>query len=116
LSHGRIRYYGSAHVAGLGTPIGTSPLTCLCSTPLKAKSNWKQGDDSRTEYSVVGFVTLTVEAGTFKDICKIKKVVKAFDMQVYLYFAPNVGLIKEELINKNKSTTMFRELTFYKLD
>jgi hypothetical protein len=84
--------------------------------PLKAKSNWKQGDNGRTEYSVVGFVTLAVEAGTFNNVCKIKKVVKEFDMQSYLYFAPDIGLIKEELVNEDKSTSMFRELTSYKLD
>jgi hypothetical protein len=87
----------------------------LMQFPLEKKSTWKQGDEGETEYSVVGFVTLTVEAGTFKNVCKIKKQVKEFDMQMYIYYAPNVGLIKEEVINEDKSTIMFRELTSYKL-
>jgi hypothetical protein len=88
----------------------------LMQFPLKAKSRWQQGDNGKTDYSVIGFVTLTVEAGTFNNVCKIKKVVKEFDMQGYLYYAPNIGLIKEEVINEDKSTSMFRELTSYKLD
>jgi hypothetical protein len=36
-------------------------------------------------------------------------------MQSFLYFAPEVGLIKEELINsKDRTTTTFRELTNFK--
>ena len=36
-------------------------------------------------------------------------------MQSFLYFAPEVGLIKEELINSNDgTTTTFRELTNFK--
>lgn len=88
----------------------------LLQYPLKAKSSWKQGDSRRTEYSVIGFLNLTVEAGTFYDVCKIKKTVKELKMEFYIYLAPNIGLIKEELINKDKSTTTFRELTGYKFE
>jgi hypothetical protein len=84
-------------------------------TPLKIKSTWRQRDDRNTEYTVISFITLKVEAGTFKNVCKIKKFVKGLDMQSFLYFAPEVGLIKEELINsKDRTTTTFRELTNFK--
>ena len=88
----------------------------LMQLPLQPKSNWKQGDDRKTEYSVVGFAALTVAAGTFENVCKIKKVVKRFHIQYFMYFAPNVGLIKEEVINEDNTTSTFRELTSWKFN
>ena len=86
----------------------------LIQYPLKVGSSWKQGDNRETEYDVESIVDLTVEAGEFHHVCKIKKYVGSPFMESYIYLAPNVGLIKEELINKDESTTTFRELTNYK--
>jgi hypothetical protein len=87
----------------------------LIQYPLKAGSSWKQGDDRETEYDVESFVDLTVEAGEFHHVCKIKKYVGAPFMESYIYLAPNVGLIKEEIINLSEgTTTTFRELTNFK--
>ncbi len=93
--------------------------------PLKEGKTWK--DESGTfpiQYTVVGFVDLRVEAGNFSNVCKIKKAVydakgkrAKVSLQYFQYYAPNVGLIKEEIINpQDKTPKTFRELTDYKIE
>ena len=111
IEQGEDRIEVKGNRVGMISQSGNSPGELLLQYPLKTKSSWKQGDGRKTEYSVIRFVDLTVEAGEFHDVCKIKKTVKALKMESYIYLAPNVGLIKEELINKDKSITTLRELT-----
>lgn len=90
--------------------------------PAKLNQSWKYVDQNKStlEYKVVSFDSLTVQAGKFGNVCKVKKVLKyhpknskktVIGSQVYLYYAPGVGLLKEEMINSDNTTTTFRELT-----
>lgn len=75
--------------------------------PLKLNSAWKGKENGdAVDYRVVGFVDLTVPAGTFNNVCKVEAIVHEKDIHNkrrtivvetdFLYYDSAVGLIKEE--------------------
>lgn len=96
-------------------------------SPLKEGARWESyGDNSRTQYVVAKVLKrMEVKAGSFDNVLKITKKNQQQDgktkkwkdvkndIPVILYYAPKVGLIKEEYLGKNNSVNLFRELVEY---
>jgi len=90
--------------------------------PLAVDSIWTTDDyESVINYKVVGFVALKVQAGNFENVCEVRKNHKYYDEErkiksfgiFYDYYAPNVGLIKEEIVNEDKTISPALELVRY---
>jgi hypothetical protein len=66
----------------------------LLRAPLKAGEKWDFALGTRT-IDALG-VEVTVPAGTFKQVLKMKVTSKGSDWVTYEYYAPGVGLVKKE--------------------
>ncbi len=100
------------------------PTKIVLQSPLKPGTQWENvlDDDSKMRFKVISIGKETVKAGEYNNVVKIKRVVFYKDKKSkkwkhdtspeynqYIYYAPGVGLIKEEMIYKNK-VDVFREL------
>lgn len=86
--------------------------------PLSIGSTWKTAYHGDKEtFKVLSKITLKVSAGEFKNVFKIKLVTQVGEGQVtsYRYYAPNVGLIKEEMAREDGTISTIIELKSYKL-
>ncbi len=93
---------------------------------LKIGQSWtnKKDEGEIEDYKVVEFKDVTVPAGEFKNVLVLQKIVSGISsksekkevfMENKLYYAPNVGLIKTEVLNRDKNIyTIFTELVDYK--
>ncbi len=93
---------------------------------LKVGQSWtnKKDEGEIEDYKVIEFKVVTVPAGEFKNCLVLQKTVsgtsskskkKEVFMENKLYYAPNVGLIKTEVLNRDKNIyTTFTELLDYK--
>jgi hypothetical protein len=86
------------------------PPHVIMVSPLKIGSKWEynDGNDYKQQFKVIGFVNMSVKAGKFKKVLKIEKYTmntkdRSKDWgKSFLYYAPFVGLIKEEFpVNGN---------------
>lgn len=93
--------------------------------PLSVGSAWvADSGDEIIEYKVVSCISLKVAAGEFENVYKIKSIIKYRERgtgkiktfgSCFQYYAPNIGLIKEEIIEKDGSIEPFLELVSYTL-
>lgn len=91
--------------------------------PLKKGNKWEynDGDTHKHLFKVIGFVNMTVKAGKFTKVLKIERYIMNTDDRSkdwgksYLYYAPNVGFIKEEFPAKNGKIEVIAELVDYKI-
>ncbi len=102
-----------------------TPSRIVLESPLKPGTRWEtvlNADLKKVRFKVVSIGKETVKAGEYKNVIKIKREIyykdkksrkwkqcMSGDCNVFEYYAPNVGLIKEEMIEKNK-VEIFREL------
>jgi hypothetical protein len=105
--------YKDSLVLSLGPDVDTlNPLPkVILQYPLKKNSSW--ADNYGMTYKVVAFVSLSVPAGTFHNVCKVVRI-HGWKEEAYSYYAPNVGLIFTEVIEANGPTTPVETLTSYK--
>lgn len=99
------------------------PSEMVLRSPLKPGKTWENiHDDQKDRFKVVSFGKETVKAGEYEKVVKIRKETyfkdkktgkwkqcESGDCNLFQYYAPNIGLIKEEMIEKSK-IEVFREL------
>lgn len=90
--------------------------------PLKIGKTWEQEDNAgKKRCKVVGFIKYKGKAGEFENVCKVEERVFLYDKKTrklnevdwagaFQYYAPNIGLIKTELI---KNGSIITELIRY---
>jgi len=98
------------------------PTEIILQYPLKIGMKWEsRSDKEKTSYEVVDSLSLRVKAGEFNNVYKIRTVISSVTgetrvfLKTYRYYALNVGLIKEEVISKEKGIETFLELIEYKI-
>jgi hypothetical protein len=120
--------------AGTGDiAMGDTSATLFIPAPiiLKAKLtkgiHWKDGPPNHMRAcEVVDFVTVKVPAGEYKNVVKLlvklsyishetgrEQYLPSNGLGFYEYYAPNVGLVKVDLPNKDGPTTPFMDLISY---
>ena len=100
------------------------PPEIVLQYPLKVGSTWtNKTTDWINSFKVIEFATVEVKAAIFKNVCKVECITKSIDdekgkttirWKKYLYYAPNIGLIKEVWNTKGKTFT-YLELIGYQL-
>lgn len=100
------------------------PSEIVLRSPLKSGTKWETvlDADSKMRFKVISIGKESVKAGEYNNVVKIKREQFSKDKKTkkwkhdmdpacnfYIYYAPGVGLIKEEMIYKNK-VEVFREL------
>jgi len=115
----RVEIIGDIRHDGLYKPlIPPHPILVL---PLKTGSTWEYADNTsyKQQFKVIGFVKMTVNAGKYLKVLKVEKTTSNLkDSQKdggksFLYFAPNVGLIREELSGKDGRISLVMEIVSY---
>lgn len=99
------------------------PPQAILVAPLKKGSTWeyKDGDQFTQQFTIIGFISMTTTAGKFTKVLKIEKNTlnvknrSTEGAKSFLYFAPNIGLIKEESVGKNRRAAVVMELVSYHL-
>jgi hypothetical protein len=117
----KIEKIGTIGQNGVYKPI-VPPQTILAA-PLKKGSSWEYNDSviGKQECKVIGFISMKGIAGKYSKVLKIERSASATagkekakqSWKSILYFAPNVGLIKEESVAKDGRTTVVMELASY---
>ncbi|MDD2897092.1 MAG: hypothetical protein PHI31_00130 [Desulfuromonadaceae bacterium] len=111
-----------ADIGQNGAYVPLATVQAILSTPLKKGTTWEYSDNAsyKQEFKVVGFVKMTVNAGRFSKVLKIeKRIVNLKDKnknsgKYFLYYAPNVGLIKEEfLVKEGERSALVMELASF---
>jgi hypothetical protein len=93
--------------------------------PLRKNGNWKgEKEGTYNKYQVISFEDVETSAGKFANVCKILLTITYRNTttnkiepfaKMYQYYAPDVGLVKEEIIKKDKTISMYRELIGYNI-
>jgi hypothetical protein len=100
-----------------------TPSRIVLQSPLKPGTKWEtvlNADLKKERFKVISIGKESVKAGAYENVIKLKREIfnkekktrkwkQCGDCNVFEYYAPNVGLIKEEMIEKNK-VEIFREL------
>lgn len=98
------------------------PAEVVLKQPLKIGLKWESiAGEEKTLFEVVELVSITVKAGKFNNVYKIKSTTFYIESgnkfgEKFLYYAPNIGLIKEEIITKQKGIQNFLELIAYEIN
>ena len=75
--------------------------------PIKVGTSWlsKENSVDTAEYKVLSLSDIKVQAGQFKNVFKVKKGVLGRSdgpKDIFIYYAPNIGMIKSEIINEGR--------------
>ena len=98
------------------------PADIILKYPLNIGTTWEIEGDDRSDFKVLGFQDITVQAGYFSNVCKILETVMAMDFslqkrtkytELVHYYAPNVGLIKTDFVIENGEVNPYIELVSY---
>lgn len=100
-----------------------TPAEIVLRSPLKLGTTWQNVDNSsngsKDDFKIVGIEKISVKSGDYDNVIKILRNRYNKDDKtnkwelansVYMYYAPNVGLIKEVILKKGKVPLVFREL------
>jgi hypothetical protein len=96
----------------------------LLISPLKKGNEWFSSDnDATTLHTIIGYEDVNTEAGFFRNTLKIKEIITYLDKygkqkifaKKYLYFAKNIGLVKEEVIQADGKIFALKILTDYSI-
>jgi hypothetical protein len=87
--------------------------------PLKVGASWLSEDnsDDTIEYKVLSQLDINVQAGQFKNVFKVNKIIidrYGAPKDVNYYYAPNIGMIKSEIIKEGRPQAVV-ELISYKI-
>jgi hypothetical protein len=109
--------------------LGDTQATLFAPAPIILKPHlikgmrWKDGPPNNTRAcEVLDFVTVKVPAGEYRDAAKVRVKLSFIShetgRETYVpttdeYYAPNVGLVKVDLVHKDGSTERFLELTSF---
>lgn len=97
----------SNRVAPMDTVWDIDTNRILIRYPIKVGTSWlsKENSVDTAEYKVLSLSDIKVQAGQFKNVFKVKKGVLGRSdgpKDIFIYYAPNIGMIKSEIINEGR--------------